>query len=169
MSRMSKNLLLCCAFTLLPLLPGCKPEGIIPPEGMEMLFADFYRADATIEVLHESALPVDLDSMRVYLPIVEAHGYTKDEFRASLEHYLHHPDQMVKIFDRVKADLEREADRPPVIDTEEAAVGHLPEDNLQEDHLQADSLPRDKQPQRQKKSRRKLSKDALKQLEEGLK
>ena len=103
MCRKVKKTILIFVLVLLPLLPGCKQEGIIPPGDMESLLADFYKADATIQLLNEGSTPVALDSMRVYLPIVESYGYTKDEFRASLEHYLHRPDQMAKMFKHLRA------------------------------------------------------------------
>ena len=171
---MAKKLLLCCAISLLALFSGCRSEGVIPPEDMEGLFADFYRADTTIELLNESDSPLEIDSMRVYLPIVEAYGYTKEEFRSSLEYYLHRPDRMVKIFERVRARLEQEADAPLVIDTEEADTEEMGRDDIldagegSEPAIeQQQELPK---PQReQKKNRRKMTKEDLKRLEEELK
>ncbi|MBR1539494.1 MAG: DUF4296 domain-containing protein [Bacteroidales bacterium] len=143
---------------------------------MEMLFAEFYRADATIELLNETASPVDLDSMRVYLPIVESNGYTKDEFRASLEHYLHHPGRLSKIFDHVKARLEQEAERPSVIQEEERDLDEMGREVVEAgegtepaiERIREERRLEGKQPQRPKKSRKKISKEDLKQLEEEL-
>ena len=65
MCRKVKKTILIFVLVLLPLLPGCKQEGIIPPGDMESLLADFYKADATIQLLNEGSTPVALDSMRV--------------------------------------------------------------------------------------------------------
>lgn len=164
MFRMVKKLLFCCLCTLILLLPGCQPEGIIPPEEMEKLFADFYRADATIELLNETSTPVELDSMRVYLPIVEASGYTKDVFRTSLDYYLHHPDRLSKIFTHVKTRLEQDANRPAQDSVEREEEGVEPAIEREE---QADPTEEQKPP-KLNKTRKKMTKDDLKRLEEEL-
>ena len=111
-------------FLCLLLLPsGCRPEGIIPPSDMENLFAEFYLADACIETTNaEAGSPTFRpDSLRVYQPIIEGHGFTEDEFRTSLAYYLHRPSDMSKMFKHVRVRLEQEADRPVArIDTEDA-------------------------------------------------
>ena len=170
------------ALLLLQLLPGCKPEGVIPPGDMESLLADFYKADATIQLLNESSTPVSIDSMRVYLPIVESYGYTKEEFRSSLEHYLHHPDQMTKIYKHLRAKLEQEAVRPTSVVSEEE------EEETGENLRKGENLPvredistgegtepaierveEEKPVKQSKKNRKKLSKEEIKRLEEELK
>ena len=98
----------------LMLLPsGCKPEGIIPSGDMETLFAEFYLSDACIESMNAvSGSPTFRpDSLRVYQPVIEKHGFTEDEFRTSLAYYLHRPSDMTKIFKHVHVRLEQEADR----------------------------------------------------------
>lgn len=107
-----------CFVCLLLSSSGCKPEGIIPPREMETLFAEFFRADACIETYNATSRegPLRLDSLYVYLPILERHGYTKDEFRASMTYYLHHPDDLSAMFDRVHDRLEKDLDAPSVMD-----------------------------------------------------
>ena len=102
---------------------GCRPEGIIPPGEMETLFAEFYLADACIETVNaEEGSPLFRpDSLRVYQPLIEKHGFTEDEFRASLAYYLHRPSDFSKMFKHVRVRLEQEADRPvDWVDTEDA-------------------------------------------------
>lgn len=175
-----KKTLLTVLLCLLPLLPGCQPEGIIPPEEMQSMLGEFYKADAMIELLNDGSYPVKLDSMRVYLPIVEAHGYTKEVFRTSLEYYLHHPDKLVKIYDRLRAQLEQEASRPArmAIEEEEEEEG-IGEDvrtmapSTGEGTEPAIERPEEPQPEKparqQRKTRKKLNKEDLKRLEEELK
>ena len=116
----------------LVLLPsGCKPEGIIPRNDMENLFAEFYMADACVETMNTTAGNglFHPDSLRVYQPIIEKQGYTEDMFRESLDYYLHRPAEMVKIFKHVRVRLEEEADRPVErMDTEEIDEEEAPEE-----------------------------------------
>ena len=171
MCRKVKKTILIFVLVLLPLLPGCKQEGIIPPGDMESLLADFYKADATIQLLNEGSTPVALDSMRVYLPIVESYGYTKDEFRASLEHYLHRPDQMAKMFKHLRAKLEQEAVRPSSVVSEEEEEGPVGEELSTGEGTEPaiERIEEEKPVKQSKKNRKKLSKEEIKRLEEELK
>ena len=182
MCRMVKKTLLACLLSLFLLLPGCRPEGVIPPDDMESLLADFYRADATIETVNELLEPVSVDSMRVYLPIVESYGYTKDIFRNSLDYYLHHPDKLTKIYGKVRTQLENEAARPARAVTEEEeeeadengrtvkpAVEEGTEPAIEREEDTKDEQSADKPAKPQKKSRKKVNKADLKRLEEELK
>lgn len=186
---------------LLLLPSGCRPEGIIPPGDMETLFAAFYMADASIETLNAtSGTPTFRpDSLRVYQPIIEGHGYTEDAFRASLDYYLHRPSDMVKMFKHVRVRLEQEADRPvEQLDTEDAGEEEIdPEEadgavtkhprgivkegvepelerepgDLPEVKRVPDLVPKpEKKPDpKPSRKRKKMSKEDLKRLEEELK
>ena len=167
-------------FSVLPAVSACRPEGIIPPDAMVSLFTEFYQADATIELTNEiaAASPVRVDSLRVYLPIIMEKGYTKEEFRASMDYYLRHPDDMSKIIGKVKARLDQEAKEagkridPMSLDVEEEedaveerrAEGTEPKLEQLEDSLPVKGVRKDK-PVRRKK----VSKRDLKKLEEELK
>ena len=171
---------------LLLLLPGCRPEGIIPPEEMSSLFAAFYQADASVELAQEMTTGEHLhyDSIRVYRPILEEHGYTEEMFRASLNYYLHNPAKLVKICDRACDWLENEADKE--IDEEEmekeedtalaeTGTGEGTEPAIEEPAAPSDSTvaadstaaPEKKAPRRTK--RKKMTRQELKQLEKDLK
>lgn len=167
-------------FSVLPAVSACRPEGIIPPDAMVSLFTEFYQADATIELTNEisAASPVRVDSLRVYLPIIMEKGYTKEDFRASMDYYLRHPDDMSKIIGKVKARLDHEAKEagkridPMSLDMEEEedaveerrAEGTEPKLEQLEDSLPVKGVRKDK-PVRRKK----VSKRDLKKLEEELK
>ena len=185
---------------LLLLPSGCQPEGIIPPRDMETLFAEFYLTDACVETMNSvSGSPTFRpDSLRVYQPLIEKHGFTEDEFRASLAYYLHHPSDMVKIFKHVRVRLEQEADRPvDRMDTEEVELDAVEQEEQEEENLneqkqpkgivkegvepeiekEPDALPEvklDKKPERKPDpkpslKRKRMTKEDLKRLEEGLK
>ena len=170
-------------FSVLPAVSACRPEGIIPPDAMVSLFTEFYQADATIELTNEisAASPVRVDSLRVYLPIIMEKGYTKEEFRASMDYYLRHPDDMSKIIGKVKArldhdakeagkrldlqalDLEEEVEEEETVE-ERRAEGTEPKLEQVEDSLPVKGVRKDK-PVRRKK----VSKRDLRKLEEELK
>ena len=167
-------------FSVLPAVSACRPEGIIPPDAMVSLFTEFYQADATIELTNElaAASPVRVDSLRVYLPIIVEKGYTKEEFRASMDYYLRHPDDMSKIIGKVKARLDQEAKEagkridPMSLDVEEEedaveerrAEGTEPKLEQVEDSLPVKGVRKDKPVKRKKVNKRDLRK-----LEEELK
>ena len=180
---------------LLLLLPaGCKPEGIIPRNDMVSLFCEFYLADASINVERATGESLrGVDSLRVYLPIIQQHGYSKDEFRTSLEYYMHRPDDMEEIFKRVHTNLEQEtkrlaedeagmSNRRIHMDVEEveepepeerpAVVKEVKERKPKKEVI-ADKEDKEKVEEKveeeKKPLRRKMTKKELKQLEEGLK
>ena len=165
---------------------GCQPKGIIPPKDMTALFAEFYRADAVIDVVQESgANQLPFDSLRVYRPILEARGYTDSIFRASLNYYLHEPRTLVKICTKARDELQRTADQktgepfiddveretPEIVTHEgvayEVREGAEPEIEKPEVQRDDDEKPVRKGPQR--KQRKKMTRQELKELEEGLK
>ena len=179
-----KKALFVAGLSLLLLLPGCRPEGIISPEEMTALFAAFYQADASVEVAQESSTGdhMHLDSIRVYRPILEEHGYTDEMFRASLKYYLHKPDKLIKIYDRACDLLDKEAQK----EVEEAdaslaetGTGEGTEPAVERDveqasapfdstaRLDSTAAPEKKAPRRT--MRRKLTRQELKQLEKDLK
>ena len=100
---------------------GCRQEGIIPPDDMASMLADFYMADACLEVSSQAA--VKYDNHRIYEPIVESYGYDKEIFRASMDWYLHHPDKFEKIFKRTHAKLKQlDSDAAKLIEHDEEEV-----------------------------------------------
>lgn len=184
--------------TALLLLPaGCRQNGIIPSRDMETLFAAFYMADACIESANGSRAETYLnpDSMHVYKPILEKHGYTDTAFIQSLDYYLHHPKDLSAIFKKVRVRLEKEAERPleivdgdaeDVISEEEApedamevregaepAIERIEEVDKTEKEEPGIKPDPERKPQpkpvRKESKRKRMSKDDLKRLEEELK
>ncbi len=196
MDRMAKKWCLAAALLLASLLSGCRPEEVIAPEEMVAIFADFYRTDATVEVINSSTHgSFRVDSTRMYLPLITKRGYTKDQFLSSLSYYMHRPDDIDDIFKQVSAKLEREMDlaesaanqeyldmedrgieeveEAPVV--EEGKEPHIEKEERQKS-LAADTVASDKpaapekpvKKERQSK-RKKISQKDLKRLEEELK
>ena len=196
MDRMAKKWCLAAALLLASLLSGCRPEEIIAPEEMVAIFADFYRTDATVEVINSSTHgSFRVDSTRMYLPLITKRGYTKDQFMSSLSYYMHRPDDIDDIFKQVSAKLDREMDlaesaanqeyldmedrgieeveEAPVV--EEGKEPHIEKEERQKS-LAADTVASEKpaapekpvKKERQSK-RKKISQKDLKRLEEELK
>lgn len=193
---MAKKWCLAAALLLASLLSGCRPEEIIAPEEMVAIFADFYRTDATVEVINSSTHgSFRVDSTRMYLPLITKRGYTKDQFMSSLTYYMHRPDDIDDIFKQVSAKLDREMDlaesaanqeyldmedrgieeveEAPVV--EEGKEPHIEKEERQKS-LAADTVASEKpaapekpvKKERQSK-RKKISQKDLKRLEEELK
>ena len=169
---------------LLLLPAGCQPEGIIPPDDMETLFAEFYMADASIEQMNMSssrAHGVHPDSLKVYQPILEKHGFTEEMYRESLAYYLHRPTEMVSMFKHVRLRLEKEADQPVLqkdADEEEEAMdveAGPSDEKIREgtepplEQLDRKEPPEKKTPRKPKMKRKKMTENDLKRLEEELK
>ena len=167
---------------LLLLPAGCQPEGIIPPDDMETLFAEIYMADASIEQMNltsSRAHGVHPDSLKVYQPILEKHGFTEEMYRESLAYYLHRPTEMVSMFKHVRLRLEKEADQPVLqeeADEEEMDVETEPSDEAVREgtepsveRLDRKDLPEKKTPRKPKMKRKKMTENDLKRLEEELK
>ena len=193
---MAKKWCLAAALLLASLLSGCRPEEVIAPEEMVAIFADFYRTDATVEVINSSTHgSFRVDSTRMYLPLITKRGYTKDQFMSSLTYYMHRPDDFDDIFKQVSAKLDREMDlaesaanqeyldmedrgieeveEAPVV--EEGKEPHIEKEERQKS-LAADTVESEKpaapekpvKKERQSK-RKKISQKDLKRLEEELK
>lgn len=193
---MAKKWCLAAALLLASLLSGCRPEEVIAPEEMVAIFADFYRTDATVEVINSSTHgSFRVDSTRMYLPLITKRGYTKDQFLSSLSYYMHRPDEIDDIFKQVSAKLEREMDlaesaaNQEYLDTEDRGIEEVEEapvvEEGKEPHIEkeerqkslaADTVASDKpaapekpvKKERQSK-RKKISQKDLKRLEEELK
>ena len=196
MDRMAKKWCLAAALLLASLLSGCRPEEVIAPEEMVAIFADFYRTDATVEVINSSTHgSFRVDSTRMYLPLITKRGYTKDQFMSSLTYYMHRPDDFDDIFKQVSAKLDREMDlaesaanqeyldmedrgieeveEAPVV--EEGKEPHIEKEERQKS-LAADTVASEKPAAPEKpvkkerpSKRKKISQKDLKRLEEELK
>ena len=153
---------------------------------MESIFTAFYLADAYIESSNSGNFDhyTSPDSMHVYRPILEKHGYSDTAFQLSMDYYLHHPKELTRIFKHVRIRLEKEADRPlALVDdaedivseeevTEEAVdihEGSEPAIEKKEPGVKpAPDRNELKKPVRKESKRKRMSKDDLKRLEEEL-
>ena len=177
MDRLLKSFLV---FLSLVTLTGCQPEGIIPPKDMSSLVAAFYQADATIDEVQEGGHGrMNFDSLRVYRPILEARGYTDEDFRTSLDYYLHEPKALEKIFTQARNELLKMADRQPgedLVDVEDREEPILHEGVEKEDLELEEELKEEQEEKalerkvtKQRRQRKKMSRQELKQLEKELK
>lgn len=178
-----------CSAVFLSLLAGCQPEGIIPPKDMSSLIASFYEADAAIDLVQEGAPSrTNFDSLRVYRPLLEARGYSDEDFRRSIDYYLHEPKKLVKVFTQAHDELQKLADRRSAGLLEENEEGDTMDRDATERKPQAvhelqegaepaiekldeptDASARPERKQPQRRQRKKMTKQELKQLEEELK
>jgi hypothetical protein len=168
-------------------LTGCQPEGIIPPKDMTSLVAAFYQADATIDELQEGGHGrMNFDSLRVYRPILEARGYTDEDFRTSLDYYLHEPKTLEKIFTQARDELLKMADRQPGEDwvDEEDRDEPVLHEGVEKEDLEMEAEKRreevldeaeqeekalESKVKKQRRQRKKMSRQDLKELEKELK
>ena len=177
MDILVKRLLIFLSFLL---LTGCQPEGIIPPRDMSSLVAAFYQADATIDEVEEGSHGrLNFDSLRVYRPILEARGYTDEDFRTSLDYYLHEPRTLEKIFTQARNELLKMADRQPgedLVDMEDREEPVLQE-GVEKEDLELEEELKEAQEEKalerkvtkQRRQRKKMSRQELKELEKELK
>jgi len=78
---------------------------VIPESKLSRIYADLYMADYWLEI-HEAELGSMQDTSLVYEPIFEKYGYTSDDFRASITHYLTDTDRYARILKHTTLILE---------------------------------------------------------------
>lgn len=81
---------------------SCRPKSIISRDDMSDIFYDFYMADKYLEDTQQDELG---DSVKVYIPILNEYGYTYDDYLATMDYYLHKPEELTKIFKEVESEL----------------------------------------------------------------
>ena len=173
-----------CVAVLSLTLPGCRPEGIIPKDDMVTVLSEFYEADAMIEAANTDAGAVgrSVDSLRVYQPVLDKYGYSREEFRNSLVYYLHRPAELQSIFKRTRArleakvsEMERAENRPSEIEGADVEDHDEAVEEEMAAREQAGLEALDEGPAAEKKAaprrsvKKKLSKKELRQLEQELK
>lgn len=72
---------------------------------MAEIIADIYVADQILE--DGSALRMKADTMLVYIPIIEKHGYTLEEYKKSINYYLQKDDTYKQIHIRARNNLSK--------------------------------------------------------------
>ena len=88
---------------------GCgSKEEIIGKSQMAEILSELYLADQILE--EGTPLRVQADSMLVYLPIIEKHGYTLKEYKNSIHHYLQDEDTYKQLHIRARNILSKRGD-----------------------------------------------------------
>ena len=74
---------------------SCRPDNIIDRDDLADIFYDFYMVDRYVESTDQHDLG---DSVSIYIPILKKHGYTFDQYQATIDYYLHKPEELTKTF-----------------------------------------------------------------------
>ena len=164
-----KKSILTLLVCLSALLAGCEPEGVLTREEMTSLLADLYLADGCIEAA--GSRQQAWDSLDMYGPVLEAHAVTPELFNASIEYYLAHPDDFIKIYknaEKMLAEQGRQIEDKEMVEEfdEEPPLpeGAEPDIEKEDPAVQKDTKPDNSR----KKGRKRLSKKEMKELEKQL-
>ena len=176
MKKIFPYCLFALAVLLLSPLAGCRQEGVIPARDLTQILADFYEVDAAIDLMQENSRDWEnVDSLRVYRPILEAHGFTDEDFRHSLDYYLHNPKTLIKICAQADEELQRRAalqpDEDVLVVTEDQELPELTEGAEPALEIREAAGDTASKPIRRPAGRRqhkKMTRQELKQLEKEL-
>lgn len=92
------------ALVLLVLFPSCSRGGkVIPAKDLSEIYAEMFLAD---EWIGASQLRTKADTMQVYEPIFEKHGYTVEDYRRSVDRYTRDPGEFAKVFEGARSILD---------------------------------------------------------------
>ena len=83
---------------------SCVREKYISEETMSDIYYEMYITDQLIR--KDRKKKKESDTLLVYEPIFERFGYTSDDYRKSVNHYLLEPEKFEKIFRKTQAKLE---------------------------------------------------------------
>ncbi len=97
MKRKTWHIILLCA-ALPVLFFSCGKDGarVIPRSVLAKIYAEMLVTDQWIA--YEPSVKHVADTSLVYEPILEKYGYTSEDYRKSVEHYLDDPDRFSRIF-----------------------------------------------------------------------
>ncbi|MBQ2452008.1 MAG: DUF4296 domain-containing protein [Bacteroidales bacterium] len=104
---------LCLAFAMVFLLACSKKGRVIPRDDMAEIYADLFMTDEW--AAHQNFMR-KLDSLSLYAAVLERHGYTVEDFRASIDAYLDDPDRFSRILKNTRSILE---DRKDMLEKEQ--------------------------------------------------
>ena len=98
--KISKTILVFTLCSLLLILSGCRPKGILHSWELRALLYDLHRMDALLQV---SGKQYESDEVRniYYAAVLEKHGVTQAQFDSSLVWYTAHPQLFDKIYPKV--------------------------------------------------------------------
>ena len=94
------------------LLAGCSRKGVIPERKMKAILYDMYLVDAQIAVDSDYAAMADTTS--VYGAVFAQYGYTPEDFRYSMDHYLSNPVKFKEMIAQVYRRMEKETAVQPL-------------------------------------------------------
>ena len=83
---------------------SCMREKYIPEETMSDIYYEMYITDQLIR--KDRKKKKESDTLLVYEPIFERFGYTSEDYRNSVNHYLLKPEKFEKIFRKTQSKLE---------------------------------------------------------------
>ncbi|HHV04665.1 MAG: DUF4296 domain-containing protein [Bacteroidales bacterium] len=92
---------------LISLLPACSHQGKrIPADDFQLVLRDMFMTDVILE--QEAQWDHLADSTMVYIPILEKHGYTADQFLATLDYYIGRPSRYKSLLTRLRNSMNAE-------------------------------------------------------------
>ena len=94
--------------SLLFVLPGCRPKGILHSWEMRSLLVDLHKTDAMLQVAGYSVVNNTEERTIFYAQVLEKHGVTQAQFDSSLVWYTAHPQLFDKIYPKVLDRLKKE-------------------------------------------------------------
>lgn len=97
------------AIILLSLAASCKRGGarIIPKNKMADLYAEMFLADQWADTKNEYRLQADKTAF--YIPILDKYGYTVEDYKASISHYMEDPLEFSNILKKAAVQLNNKA------------------------------------------------------------
>ena len=88
---------------------SCSRGGkVIPADRLARIYEEMFITDQWVRVHGNEYRKAD--TSLVYEPILQRYGYTPEDYRVSVEHYLSEPGEYADIFDAVKERLQRRID-----------------------------------------------------------
>lgn len=99
---MYRFLLICLLCSLLG--TACSRNTLIPPEELSDIYYDIYLLDQSLNRNHEWSRSAD--TLRIYRPLIEKHGWTFEDYAFTVEEYIKRPDRFEEVFDLTIEKLE---------------------------------------------------------------
>ena len=99
--------LLCLVLICMPLLMGCRGEGILSSRQMVDVLTDMHKMDGMMQVKGVQKINKE-DEAAYYAMVLASHDVTRAQFDSSLVWYTMHPQRFNKLYPRVIKKLEAE-------------------------------------------------------------
>ncbi|MFY9115967.1 MAG: DUF4296 domain-containing protein [Bacteroidales bacterium] len=107
-ARFVKRVLwLCCAAVLMVTAVSCHIKvKKIPGDDFQWILRDLFMTDLILE--RDGELSRMADSLLVYPPVLEKHGYTQQEFLVTVDYYTRRPSRFKSLLSRLRTSLNEE-------------------------------------------------------------